>query len=70
LFEPFRHGQGAYGSGLGLGLYIVREIVRAHEGSVEVACDGKLTQTTFTVRWPKHPGSRAAPELVSEDLTC
>jgi two-component system sensor histidine kinase/response regulator len=51
LFEPFRRGDTGH-DGLGLGLYIVREIVRAHDGSVDVsstAADG----TTFTVTLPK-----------------
>jgi signal transduction histidine kinase len=51
LFEPFRRGNtGSHG--LGLGLYIVREIVRAHGGSVDVrstSSDG----TTFIVTLPK-----------------
>lgn len=51
LFEPFRRGRGG-SSGLGLGLYIVREIVRAHDGDVSVhstAEDG----TRFTVSLPR-----------------
>ncbi len=45
-------------SSLGLGLFIVREIVRGHDGTIEVsssAADG----TVFTVRLPK--GGAAAP---------
>jgi signal transduction histidine kinase len=53
VFEPFRRGQpGEAGDSVGLGLFIVREIVRAHGGSVEVQShpgDG----TTFTVRLPR-----------------
>jgi signal transduction histidine kinase len=55
LFEPFRRGDTS-SHGLGLGLYIVRETVRAHGGSVEVAstaADG----TTFTVTLPKRARS-------------
>jgi PAS domain S-box-containing protein len=54
IFEPFRSGgedaRGAGGS-MGLGLFIVREIARAHGGevsAVSTAGDG----TTFTVRLP------------------
>jgi signal transduction histidine kinase len=59
LFDPFRRGQRS-ANGLGLGLYIVREIVRAHHGTVEVAstpADG----TTFTVTLPKMAASDALP---------
>ncbi len=53
IFEPFRRGTGEQrrpSRGLGLGLYISREIVRAHGGSIRVACgDGRIT---FTVRLP------------------
>ncbi len=60
IFEPFHRGQrggGADGGSLGLGLFIVREVVRAHGGEVSVrstAGEG----TTFTVRLP---ALRAAP---------
>jgi signal transduction histidine kinase len=48
VFEPFRHG-GNDGS-TGLGLFIVREVVRAHGGSVGVV--SAPGDTTFTVRLP------------------
>ncbi|HWE26694.1 MAG TPA: ATP-binding protein, partial [Polyangia bacterium] len=53
LFEPF-HRSDATARGLGLGLYIVREIARAHRGAVEVrstAADG----TSFIIALPRHP---------------
>jgi signal transduction histidine kinase len=53
LFEPFRRGS-ADGSGLGLGLFIVREIARAHGGAVAVR--SSEAGTVFEVRLP-----RAAP---------
>jgi signal transduction histidine kinase len=62
LFEPFKRGERAEHAarqGLGLGLYIVREIVRAHGGEIEVrskAGDG----TTFIVRLPRQPPAAAA----------
>ncbi len=55
LFDPFSAGRvregAARGPGLGLGLYIVREIAKAHAGTVEVASthDG----TAFTLRLPR-----------------
>jgi phosphoserine phosphatase RsbU/P len=54
LFEPFsrtRSALGGRGEGLGLGLYIVNEIVRAHRGSVTVSSVDDLT--TFVVRLPR-----------------
>jgi signal transduction histidine kinase len=54
LFDPFRgtrhRGQA---KGLGLGLFIVREIVRAHGGTVEVASADSVG-TTFTIHLPRH----------------
>jgi signal transduction histidine kinase len=55
LFEPYQRGKGAESAhprGLGLGLFIVREIARAHGGTVEVESD-EQRGTTFTVRLPK-----------------
>ncbi|HEX5745994.1 MAG TPA: PAS domain-containing protein [Archangium sp.] len=60
IFEPFRRavrGDAHPTSGLGLGLFIVREIARAHGGSVEVR-SSENDGTTFTVRLPRH-GQRA-----------
>jgi PAS domain S-box-containing protein len=52
LFEPFRQGaQPAGRRGLGLGLYIAHEIVRAHAGSLSVR-SSEEDGTTFTVRLP------------------
>ncbi|MET0402861.1 MAG: PAS domain-containing sensor histidine kinase [Cystobacter sp.] len=55
LFDPFRQGRGVRtgrGSGLGLGLYIVRELVRAHRGEVSVHSTDEAG-TTFRVRLPR-----------------
>lgn len=44
LFTPFRDGRyRGRGDGLGLGLYIVRQIVDAHEGEVEARCENGKT---------------------------
>jgi PAS domain S-box-containing protein len=58
LFDPFRRGRGegandALTGGLGLGLYIVQEIVHAHDGTITVTSDER-TGTTFTLRLPRH----------------
>jgi two-component system, sensor histidine kinase and response regulator len=54
LFDPFRGAQRQTGrtDGLGLGLYIVRQIVLAHGGSVDVE-SGSDNRTTFVVRVPR-----------------
>ncbi|MFP2926414.1 ATP-binding protein [Pyxidicoccus sp. 3LG] len=58
LFEPFRRGAHTPGRrGLGLGLYIAHEIVRAHGGGLAVS-SSEDAGTTFTVRLPPHPPSR------------
>ena len=51
LFEPFHRGDDKP-SGLGLGLYIVREVVRSHGGAIEVSSSVE-TGTTFVSRWPR-----------------
>ena len=64
LFEPLQRAAedvDPAGRSIGLGLYIVKHIVEAHDGTVSVessAADG----TTFHVRLPKHPqpGARSA----------
>ncbi len=57
VFEPFRRGHAVDPAGerhgsVGLGLFIVREIVAAHGGQVEVA-SSDAGGTTFTVRLPR-----------------
>ena len=54
LFDPFRGGQRRPGrsEGLGLGLYIVQQIVQAHQGSVDVQ-SGEATHTVFRVKMPR-----------------
>ena len=50
LFEPFVHGSDG-SAGLGLGLYISRNIVEQHGGRIDVASDA--SGTTFTVSLPR-----------------
>jgi two-component system sensor histidine kinase/response regulator len=54
LFDPFRGGerQPGRGEGLGLGLYIVSQIVQAHDGAVDVKT-GDDDETAFYVRLPR-----------------
>jgi signal transduction histidine kinase len=58
LFDPFRRGarvpRSEHTAGLGLGLYISREIVAAHGGTIDVTSDERHG-TTFTVTLPRTP---------------
>jgi len=51
LFEPFRAGT-ERNDGLGLGLYIVEQIVTAHRGNVGVESND-VDGTTFRVSLPR-----------------
>lgn len=54
LFDPFQRGRsGEHPGGLGLGLYIVREIVHAHGGTIAAA--SSAAGTTFRVSLPIDP---------------
>ncbi len=57
LFDAFHRGDKSP-AGLGLGLFIVREIVCAHQGTIDVASssDG----TSFTMRLPRASGSTSS----------
>jgi PAS domain S-box-containing protein len=55
LFQPLQRGEGNLGTAersVGLGLYIVDQVVRAHRGSVDV-CSSLAEGTTFTARLPR-----------------
>jgi signal transduction histidine kinase len=54
IFEPFRKEERS--TGLGLGLYIVREIIRRHGGTIHVRSNEERG-TTFTSYWPSAPGN-------------
>lgn len=57
IFEPFHRGKTSAG-GLGLGLYIVREIARAHGGDAEVRSEAG--GTTFMVTLPRKASQHRA----------
>lgn len=57
LFEPFRQADDQRQGSLGLGLYIVAEIARAHGGTCEVS--SSESETSFTIRWPRTPMAKA-----------
>ncbi len=63
LFEPFHRSERAHRGGLGLGLYIVAQIVQAHGGHVEVS--STLEEgTCFTLLLPRvvpAPGGAVEP---------
>jgi signal transduction histidine kinase len=57
IFDPFRRGQTRTTrktEGLGLGLFIVREMVRAHWGEIRVQST-EAEGTTFIVKLPRKP---------------
>lgn len=52
--QPTQDGSNKNITGLGLGLYIVREIVTAHGGTISVTST-EQDGTAFTVKLPRHP---------------
>jgi signal transduction histidine kinase len=63
LFEPFRRGGDPHAQprGLGLGLYIAQEIVRAHGGAIDLVSTLERG-TVFTVDIPRAPCGSAGPD--------
>ena len=69
LFQPYTRLGKKQSAGLGLGLYLAREIVTAHGGTIE-AESSPGEGTTFTVRLPlgkpkAEPRGSARPEAGS-----
>jgi len=63
IFEPFwRHSVSASRNGLGLGLHICSQIVRAHDGRISVT-SSREDGTRFTARLPLSPLLAAASML-------
>lgn len=65
LFEPFRgtNGGGGRREGLGLGLFIVQQIVQSHGGTIEVRSADD--HTCFTVTLPRTPAQQDRSALTS-----
>jgi PAS domain S-box-containing protein len=67
IFDPFRQGEAhAKGQSLsvGLGLYIVQQIVLAHDGHIDVRSrEGE--GTTFAIRLPRRPSMKTAAALLA-----
>jgi signal transduction histidine kinase len=58
IFDKFERAASArHHGGLGLGLFIVRQIVDAHGGTIHVSSEPGRG-ATFEVRLPLQPGSR------------
>jgi PAS domain S-box-containing protein len=71
LFDPFRgtRHRRDQSQGLGLGLFIVKEILRAHGGTVDVS-SSEAAGTTFTITLPRRVSrSPAAPTQVAPQVT-
>ncbi|HEY6477206.1 MAG TPA: response regulator [Polyangia bacterium] len=61
IFDPFRGARPPSGTmGLGLGLFISRQIAAAHDGTIEVEST-PATGTTFRVTLPKLDASQRSP---------
>ncbi len=68
IFEPGRRGPPGRGrkesNGLGLGLYIVKQIVLAHAGTISLRSSAE-EGTTFTVSLPRRALSPVIPALLT-----
>ena len=59
LFEPFGRGRStSHIPGMGLGLFISRQIIERHGGTIRVESDGQGHGATFTVWLPGGPDGR------------
>ncbi len=68
LFEPFFRAREDISFGTGLGLMIVRELVKLHDG--EITVDSEVGRgSTFTVSLPQVKAKPAEPALVSAQHT-
>jgi len=68
LFKPYWRAASRSGSeGLGLGLYIVDQIARAHGGTIEVSSQGGTTAFVFRMGGPALPAARSTDFLSHAD---
>ena len=66
IFDRFTHGE--HSVGLGLGLFVAREIVEAHGGLIEV--ESTVGEgSTFRIFLPLTPPSAEAEKKVSEAVS-
>ena len=65
LFEPLAARRMQKSRGLGLGLFITRELVCVHGGSIDV-CSDEATGTTFTVVLPRRRPREVGGEVAAE----
>lgn len=63
LFDPFRQGDSSR-SGLGLGLFITKQIVEAHGGSLAV-CSSPSEGTSFQMRLPRNTWAEPSAQLAA-----
>jgi signal transduction histidine kinase len=61
LFIPFFTTKATAEKGTGLGLYVIKKIIEAHKGKIEVNSAHQVG-STFTIRLPTAPAVPAAPE--------
>ena len=61
VFDRLRQGANTGNRGLGLGLWIVRDIVERHGGTVTAASDGEGKGSTFTVTLPLRAQAEPLP---------
>ena len=70
LFDLFRQAESSLDrseGGLGIGLTLVRSLVKMHGGRVEARSDGLGTGAEFIVRLPIHKKQASAPEIICTD---
>jgi K+-sensing histidine kinase KdpD len=52
MFKRLPEAVGLWGSGTGMGLYVVKSIIKAHGGSIKVSEKSKGEGTSFIIRMP------------------